>query len=379
MGRRLQNFHVNPGDDTETGSARPTTAICPNYDPEVAASRTTIRYNYNVETNVPSEDLRTSDVNVAIPNAVSGTGAKAVAAEICEESGATGRDSGLGQDSCYILVSSGTRDSLIESCAATNEASCLHYAGSMEIVHTDECSEEQVRQDTVDALDGAFGSGVFVDNINDDLGEDEGGAQVTAVTFLGESDTVGAVATSRIMDDNGLTATGKTMVSVLVLVFVLLLLICCCWRRAVLRRRRKLEDDCRSLETRWSLGLKGNDRGPNFRDLGKLGSNMNVHQCTSAFCLVCNPNLGKVNIIPVTPVRARGDTMPDEEIADTESINSISYHNRVADQNLDEEHSYEASYEATFADSAESRPEFVRVATAEKATDLNDDKAEISL
>ena len=52
------------------------------------------------------------------------------------------------------MISSGSRDEYKETCVPTESESksCLQYSGSIQVVHTADCSEEQVRDDTIDAL-----------------------------------------------------------------------------------------------------------------------------------------------------------------------------------------------------------------------------------
>jgi hypothetical protein len=223
--------------------------------------------------------------------------------------------------SCIVSVSSGSADQYTQNCTsdATSlggvDEACGLYAGTLKIVHLPACDRPAIRQLTISALGSGYASSTFVDPINLDP---EVSAQLVVVQSVSLYEpeqgtvTVGAVQAITSENKSGPSAGGITMIVLLALIVLCLTLMYFIQRR---RRKRGSDNDQKSLQTDWSN--KGGDRSylqANYRDLAGNHSGMDVHQCKSAFCHVCRPNLGVVHIESVPPgTKARRNGANDEE------------------------------------------------------------------
>lgn len=313
--RRLQNILiVRPEDQPEAVSApeepesiivdsKPTQVmVCDQFTSDLYASQSSLSLTYAIEMDEEESVLDPAILDAEVPKIASG--------EIVEIAGNTlcrGVEIVSGNETskvmCVQSVSSGTalREDLV--CEPTLEVSrsCALYSGQLQVVHTPECTHEDVRSYIEIALAECMEDPHFVDAVNEDL-QTDGAAVTRGYLYDFETErTIVGVAAPVAAGGGGATAGGTTMIVLLVLLAAFVAAALMAWRRHVKRRQQMLDEDLKSCHTRWGAG--GDDPSllrPDFYDLNLKASNMDVHYCTSALCELCRTrNLGVVNMVRV--------------------------------------------------------------------------------
>jgi len=273
--------------------------VCQNVDTEALSYQTEVTVHYTVETDVEEESAPEGFFDEDIPKIVARSAVNMTADEMCATN-------------CVISVSTGSPGTLLGPCEKNlNESlSCHQYTDVFTVLHTDQCTHENILTGADLAISDTLTSGDFLDFINQFVD----GAEVTLVTYLGGGEYIPATS-SIMMSNGGLTAAGKFFVFLMVVAALTVVVIFAAWRRHVAYRRRLLEDDLKSIRTDWSR-TTGDDCSylqPDFHDLALRHSKQNVHRCQSALCTVCRPHLGVVHMLQVPRGTANiGDTDLEE-------------------------------------------------------------------
>jgi hypothetical protein len=174
--------------------------------------------------------------------------------------------------------------------------SCNEYADSFFVLHTEECTPEEV----VTSSFSLIATGVTLPEFYEAVNARSEGTLVTKVTVLADPSGVSAAAAA--VGPGGLTPGGIALVTLVVLASLLIFAFLFVWRRHVIRRNRRLEDEMKSIRTSWSQQSRdgnGSYLTADFNDLARRHTKLNVHKCKSAFCEVCRPNLGVVHMMAV--------------------------------------------------------------------------------
>jgi hypothetical protein len=318
---------------SEGSGRRPTTAmICNRIDTDDVA-RTDINYFYKVELNDPELEFPSTFVESDLPPLVDGASVEAIADLLCDLDTTT-RHRKLGPvhgpahhrqatelekiAGCIVSVSTGSPDQAVGFCEpSSGDRSCFENEGDIRVVHTADCDSEEIQAAGLTALRASMPTSRYLDPINGRI--TEGTTEVLLVSIIDRDANKGMV--SSINDgyeepqDTQLSAAAIFFVVFAVSLLLALLLFLCCWRYRVLAQQRQLDDDLRSIKTDWS-GENGRFNRKfhpaDFHNLGMKPSNVDVHQCGSGICLVCNPNGVKRGDVMFTPVtcKAVGGKMP---------------------------------------------------------------------
>lgn len=353
--RNLQNIVINyprtdpPGTPTAAPTAPDKAAqqvTCRSVDPSVEATRTEVQFVYQAETNEKAGSLPEDFLNEELPALVAGTAITLSADIVCGSSGAgsiTNSSSSSSSSSssttatnsssvvngtnadqespdqgkeespekgkqgdrrlgslsdCILVLSTGPMGRLQANCTPTLDVSksCSEYADSFFVLHTSDCSPEDVKSGSLSLIAAGVASPTFLEAVNAQSVD----VVVTKLTLLEDFYAAG-IASPLVATTGGLTAGGITVVTLVVLVTLALVSFLYVWRRHVVRRNRRLDDDLKSIRTSWSHPSRddGSYLTANFNDLARRHTKLNVHKCKSALCEVCRPNLGVVHMVPV--------------------------------------------------------------------------------
>jgi hypothetical protein len=343
---------------------RPTTLVgCSQTSSAIVSFKTIVGFVYSVETNT----LNMTDTMIEdhIPAYLSGAMIDAVGAEICDgvivsttnnttttdtttatntnttgtgnngDANTSNTTSTKNKKRCALTVSAGPSDEYVGTCEPTERnvsKSCLLYEGYLQITHTEDCSSDDIADNTIAILEDAVDTDSFIDDINDrrnvlnkrPSANEEPVVIVTDVDLrkrLENNQTIAGIGSGEYESMNSLNDGISTMAMVLFILLGLILLLLIgllCWyrrRQLALRRLNELklqksraakaafDDDVKSIKTDWSNGA-GDDTSytkPDFYDLGLVHKTVDVHVCRSALCPICavQKNLGRVQMISV--------------------------------------------------------------------------------
>lgn len=348
----------NPNTDLEAndGSYRSKTIIVCQNLPEAMSQRLDVSIQYIVETDTEDADIPESFLDEEIPKLVAEQAISSVADSICipldtqanndddddqagrdeeptteetpdnharsfsasysgsrsvagrqtmDESKPSGRSNGKGNirllsvnSDCILSVSSGAPGQRSSSCnpSLPASASCDIFDDTISILHTGDCSDEEIIADVLSAISQGIGSSDFLSSVNEK--SQESGVTVTLIElFDGNDDQVLAgITTGQAAAATGMSAGGKAAMACLAL--VALFVASALYAR---RRTRSLDDgDEKSVHTQWSNKTDDNSYlKPDYHDLLFRHSKLDVHKCKSALCEVCQPQLGLVHTVRV--------------------------------------------------------------------------------
>jgi len=339
--RHLQNIVVH--DSSEDITASPTmapttdlktvrTVVCKEVSVGTFALKTEINISYAAETDAAFADLPMDFLNREIPAFVAEAAISTTADSLCDDDrirhGRLLRQ--LSEYShCVISVSSGKPGKLQGTCNPTlpQSESCHWYEDSFSVLHTSECTEDEIRSVSSAAVTNGLESASFLQSVNSEIDD----ATVTRLALYSPDDgslsNARAPPTTVLVDQSGLTPVGGFLVFVILFSMLALVVFLFAWRRRI-NRKRQLEDDLKSVRTDWSANSLGDGSylQPNFRDLGLHHSKLNVHRCKSAMCTVCRPSLGTVHILKVAPgvTRVGYDGRVDSERENDQQCQTLS-------------------------------------------------------
>jgi hypothetical protein len=320
--------HVdNPHAETTAYEPRYTTIkVCDHRDSQVVSSNTLVSFNYAVET---SGELESDTMEDTLPEATAAAIVESVADASC--SGVRVTDPYTNETTtkhCFVSISAGEKDTLVATnCPTTNPnaVNCTLYSGTLQVVHTSACSQDDILEHTMDALDASAGEVYLVGRINNLMGDSPTRAVHVTVIDKNANDVpvAAAAAVSEVqpaaVSDDGLGGPAIAAIALMGLILLLFALLGLVWRRRVQSTQKMVDsDELKSCKTLWTVPSSENSSVPNSysRDLMIQSSSMDVHRCASALCPVCRPDLGMVQAVRV-PGRFElsNSTMQDLETA----------------------------------------------------------------
>lgn len=191
---------------------------------------------------------------------------------------------------CIISVSSGEVAQRVSECTPSldNSVSCDIFADQFSVLHTEDCTAEEVTASSMALIEEGIESGSFLSSVNALTAGS--GVTVTLIEMYGDS-MVSSEATAQ----TGLSAGGKSAVAIFVLAAVGMV-----GFFIARHRNRNSGDDEKSVHTQWSNKTDDNSYlKPDWHDIFSRHSKLDVHKCKSALCEVCSPNLGVVHTLRV--------------------------------------------------------------------------------
>eukprot|EP00523_Entomoneis_sp_CCMP467_P007829 CAMPEP_0168742378 /NCGR_PEP_ID=MMETSP0724-20121128/13005_1 /TAXON_ID=265536 /ORGANISM="Amphiprora sp., Strain CCMP467" /LENGTH=468 /DNA_ID=CAMNT_0008789925 /DNA_START=147 /DNA_END=1553 /DNA_ORIENTATION=- len=291
---------------------------------------TTLDYWYEAETvgASPTTDYFTTEV----PKGVDVATVYAFADQLC------------GFWDCILMIHIGVDDKLHDdqshNCTGmVGDGTCFLYDGDIKIIHADTCNKTEIRDFFVDVMTNStigMGSDNFIGTVNERAtpGTTDDGSGGSTVVVDDEVIDVRLADPNSSGEDNdpppviagiaagGITTTqtsvnagGWAMTALVALLLLLLLGLLLFVRRRSRKRQDKLEDDMQSLHSAWTnkssdgTSLAGTSFAPSvaksymtadMHNLALQHSKLDVHKCKSAMCEICRPNMGHLELLPVS-------------------------------------------------------------------------------
>jgi hypothetical protein len=237
---------------------------------------------YLAETDTPSGEIPLDYLNNQLPAFVAEAAITHVANSLCFSSNRRR----LALD-CVLSVSSGEAGQHMQTCVpGEGSQSCDIYSDQFVVLHTEECTSDEIRAQSTLLVKDGLESGTFLEHVN----ANTDGPTVTLLEYYDLSAFAGSVSE---YSNQTISPAGKAAVAVVALLVVCLLIFAFVWAR-----RRRYDD--KSVHTKWSNSTDDNSyMRPDFHDLAFRHSKMDVHKCKSALCKTCRPTLGQVDMVPV--------------------------------------------------------------------------------
>lgn len=268
-------------------------AVCRNVGANELTTQSSANFKYILESNETSVGSTDGDFYTnSLPDSLSGVMIDMLKLYLC--------DDGASLAQCVLSISSGSPDYLIDTCVPDVHGFCGTYYGSLRILFGEACSNGQIQSVLFSSLNKIFSSNDTITLLNKVTKFSEDGASIVSIKLLGDGDTpVTAASISAPVITYGVNGTGASVIAITIVAALSLVLVIFAIRRSIILQRRKLEDDLRSCKTKWPEPSVSSNVKPDFLNLAGRHSRLNVHNCSTALCPVCRPNLGVVNMIPV--------------------------------------------------------------------------------